>query len=97
VGVSRPADNIRRSCGHQPCKTWSSISREGHLLHLERLPSVLLERRRVELGSYVVAAQYQQRLVPIGGGIVNGTGSILTRPFLCMSPVTGLSRVGIQH
>ena len=43
---------------------------EGHLLHPERLPRALLERRRVELGSYVFAAQYQQRPAPLGGGIV---------------------------
>ena len=40
------------------------------MLHPERLSRVLLERRRVELGSYVFAAQYQQRLAPLGGGIV---------------------------
>lgn len=43
---------------------------EGDLLHPERLPGDLLERRRKELGSYVFAAQYQQRPAPIDGGIV---------------------------
>lgn len=44
--------------------------KEGGLLHPERLPGDLLERRREELGSYVFAAQYQQRPAPLGGGIV---------------------------
>lgn len=43
---------------------------EGELLHLVRLPSDLLERRRSELGSYVFAAQYQQRPAPLEGGLV---------------------------
>ena len=43
---------------------------EGHLLHPERLPRTLLEQRRIALGSYVFAAQYQQRPAPLGGGIV---------------------------
>ncbi|TMV06568.1 terminase [Ruegeria sediminis] len=43
---------------------------EGDLLHPDRLPRDLLERRREELGSYVFAAQYQQRPAPRGGGIV---------------------------
>ena len=42
----------------------------GDLLHPERLPRDLLERRRTELGSYVFAAQYQQRPAPLGGGLV---------------------------
>ena len=47
------------------------ISRkEGHLLHPERLPLWLLEQRRIEQGSYVFAAQYQQRPAPLGGGLV---------------------------
>lgn len=47
------------------------ISREeGHLLHPARLPLALLEQRRIEQGSYVFAAQYQQRPAPLGGGIV---------------------------
>lgn len=46
------------------------ILREGNLLHQQRLPLELLERRREELGSYVFAAQYQQRPAPQGGGIV---------------------------
>lgn len=44
--------------------------KEGDLLHAERLPKDLLERRREELGSYVFAAQYQQRPAPLGGGLV---------------------------
>lgn len=43
---------------------------EGHLLHPERLSQKLLDHRRIELGSYVFAAQYQQRPAPLGGGIV---------------------------
>lgn len=47
------------------------IQREaGDLLHAERLPRDLLDRRRDELGSYVFAAQYQQRPAPKGGGLV---------------------------
>jgi len=42
----------------------------GHLLHPARLPRALLEQRRIEQGSYVFAAQYQQRPAPLGGGIV---------------------------
>ncbi len=43
---------------------------EGDLLHAERLPRALLDDYRVKLGSYVFAAQYQQRPAPIEGGIV---------------------------
>lgn len=43
---------------------------EGDLLHATRLPRDLLERRRAELGSYVFAAQYQQRPAPLGGGLI---------------------------
>lgn len=46
------------------------IRNEGDLLHPDRLPRQLLERRRMELGSYVFAAQYQQRPAPLGGGLV---------------------------
>lgn len=46
---------------------------EGHLLHPERLPQDLLDRRREELGSYIFAAQYQQRPAPLGGGLVKWT------------------------
>ncbi len=42
----------------------------GHLLHPERLSQALLESRKAELGSYVFAAQYQQRPAPLGGGII---------------------------
>lgn len=48
----------------------SSIRCRGHLLHPERLPKSLLEQRREELGSYVFAAQYQQRPAPLGGGLI---------------------------
>ncbi|WP_093032231.1 phage terminase large subunit [Ruegeria marina] len=44
--------------------------RPGNLLYPDRLPQDLLDRRRAELGSYVFAAQYQQRPAPLGGGIV---------------------------
>jgi len=43
---------------------------DGDLLHAFRLPRELLEQRKKELGSYVFAAQYQQRPAPLGGGIV---------------------------
>lgn len=42
----------------------------GDLLHPARLPRDLLERYRAELGSYVFAAQYQQKPAPLEGGIV---------------------------
>lgn len=42
----------------------------GDLLDPQRLPRSLLESYRDELGSYVFAAQYQQRPAPIGGGLV---------------------------
>lgn len=42
----------------------------GDLLHGDRLPLDLLNRRREELGSYVFAAQYQQSPAPKGGGII---------------------------
>ena len=44
--------------------------KEGDLLHPDRLPKDLLDKRRQELGSYVFAAQYQQRPAPLGGGLV---------------------------
>ncbi|MFC6637160.1 hypothetical protein ACFQDR_07445 [Sulfitobacter sediminilitoris] len=40
----------------------------GDLLHPERLPRDLLARLQKDLGSYVFAAQYQQRPAPLGGG-----------------------------
>ncbi|AGI66495.1 hypothetical protein OAN307_c07700 [Octadecabacter antarcticus 307] len=43
---------------------------EGDLLHAERLPRTLLDSYKTELGSYVYAAQYQQRPAPLEGGIV---------------------------
>lgn len=46
------------------------IRKEGHLLHEERLPRELLDDYRHKLGSYVFAAQYQQRPAPLGGGYV---------------------------
>ncbi|WP_108857434.1 phage terminase large subunit [Aliiroseovarius pelagivivens] len=46
------------------------VREPGHLLHPERLPRTLLEERKSELGSYVFAAQYQQRPAPLGGGLV---------------------------
>jgi len=42
----------------------------GHLLHPDRLSKALLKERKSELGSYVFAAQYQQRPAPLGGGLV---------------------------
>lgn len=46
------------------------LRRPGHLLHPERLPPALLNERKSELGSYVFAAQYQQRPAPLGGGLI---------------------------
>lgn len=46
------------------------IREVGHLLHEERLPRDLLDEYRHKLGSYVFAAQYQQRPAPLGGGYV---------------------------
>ncbi|SHK17769.1 hypothetical protein SAMN05444000_1213 [Shimia gijangensis] len=59
----------------EPCKIDLSgarnfLRKEGDLLHAERLPRDLLDRRREEMGSYVFAAQYQQRPAPVGGGLV---------------------------
>ena len=42
----------------------------GHLLHPERLSEAVLDERRRELGSYLFAAQYQQRPAPLGGGLI---------------------------
>ena len=42
----------------------------GHLLHEVRLPEPVLDAYREEAGSYVFAAQYQQRPAPLGGGLV---------------------------
>lgn len=55
---------------YQLTREKSIILREGSLLHQDRLPRDLLDCRREELGSYVFAAQYQQRPAPLGGGIV---------------------------
>ena len=44
--------------------------REGHLLHDERLPLQFLTKQKEDLGSFVFAAQYQQRPAPKEGGIV---------------------------
>jgi predicted phage terminase large subunit-like protein len=46
------------------------IRPSGHLLHPERLSQAVLDERRSELGSYLFAAQYQQRPAPLGGGLV---------------------------
>lgn len=46
------------------------IREPGDLLHPERLSQAVLDERRAELGSYLFAAQYQQRPAPLGGGIV---------------------------
>lgn len=44
--------------------------KEGELLHADRLPRALLDDFKSELGSYVFAAQYQQRPAPLEGGLV---------------------------
>jgi predicted phage terminase large subunit-like protein len=51
---------------------WQGVIRreEGELLHADRLPRDLLSEYKTNLGSYVYAAQYQQRPAPLEGGIV---------------------------
>lgn len=44
--------------------------KEGDLLHPKRLPRTVLDAYREDIGSYVFAAQYQQRPAPINGGLV---------------------------
>jgi predicted phage terminase large subunit-like protein len=46
------------------------VREEGDLLHAARLPRDLLDQKREEQGSYVFAAQYQQRPAPLEGGLV---------------------------
>ena len=54
----------------------------GHLLHPDRLPEAILDQRLEELGSYVFAAQYQQRPAPLGGGLVKWSwfGTFINAP-----------------
>lgn len=42
----------------------------GECLHPSRFPPRVLEQRKLELGSYGYAAQYQQRPAPLEGGII---------------------------
>lgn len=42
---------------------------DGELLFPERFPKEVVERDKIALGSYAVAAQYQQRPSPRGGGM----------------------------
>lgn len=42
----------------------------GECLHPGRFPPRVLEQRKLELGSYGYAAQYQQRPAPLEGGII---------------------------
>jgi len=51
-------------------RTGLHIREEGELLHAARLPRDLLDEYHANLGSYVFAAQYQQRPAPLEGGIV---------------------------
>lgn len=46
------------------------VREPGHYLHPERLSPEVLRGRREELGSYLFAAQYQQRPAPLGGGLI---------------------------
>lgn len=46
------------------------VRQEGDLLHPERESNAILNQLKQSLGSYVFAAQYQQRPVPVEGGIV---------------------------
>ncbi|WP_245306187.1 phage terminase large subunit [Roseovarius aestuariivivens] len=46
------------------------IREPGHLLHPSRLSHAVLDERKAELGSYLFAAQYQQRPAPLGGGLI---------------------------
>lgn len=64
-----------QASAEEPCEIdlgWRGkiIRKEGHLLHEARLPQKLLDRYQHHLGSYVDAAQYQQRPAPLGGGLV---------------------------
>ena len=64
-----------QASAEEPCEIdfgWRAkiIRKEGHLLHEARLPQKLLDRYQHHLGSYVDAAQYQQRPAPLGGGLV---------------------------
>lgn len=44
--------------------------KEGDLLHPKREPKEVLDKLRNDMGSYIYAAQYQQRPAPLGGGII---------------------------
>lgn len=44
--------------------------RKGECLHPARFPPNVLEKLKLERGSYAYAAQYQQRPAPIAGGII---------------------------
>ena len=46
------------------------VREEGDLLHASRLSKDLLDRKKEEQGSYVFAAQYQQRPAPREGGLL---------------------------
>src|SRR3954466_4244221 len=44
--------------------------REGELLFPERFPAAVVARDKAAMGSYPVAAQFQQRPAPRGGGLI---------------------------
>ena len=44
--------------------------REGELLFPERFPAAVVARDKAAMGSYAVAAQFQQRPAPRGGGLI---------------------------
>ena len=48
----------------------SYTRRSGEVLHAQREPLEVLERLRIEMGSYDFSAQYQQAPVPIGGNMI---------------------------
>lgn len=64
-----PAINDSRktiSIGKDKIKVWE----EGELLQPERLSQEVLDLKKIEMGSFSFAGQYQQTPVPAGGGIL---------------------------
>lgn len=45
--------------------------KQGQLLHPERLDEVFLNKQRTQMGEAAFLAQYQQRPIPGGGGLIN--------------------------
>ena len=49
---------------------WRDTRAVGEVLHPARFPPRVLEQRKIELGPYGYAAQYQQRPAPMAGGMI---------------------------